>query len=166
MSTCQSLFANCIDCTAVKCNTCATKFIISLTGLQCIACDGLFTGCLECTNFKCLSCKFPLKLSQDQCLNCSLANCATCAANLTSCATCDTGFTSINGICQFTIVCPTGTTFRNGICACPVGLFMSGTACVGCSDANCVICTASSCTACISGFYPSINTCVSCLSNC
>ena len=53
-----------------------------------------------------------------------------------------------------------------GQCVCALGTYLSGTACLPCSDGNCVDCSLSICNTCAEKYYPVGANCVACPSNC
>ena len=97
---CQFTIPQCLNCsTTTTCAICATGFLPTTGGTNCIACN--FANCIQCVQDNlCSICASGFSLGPNalSCISCNVANCVSCNAQ-DSCNNCLTGFTAHLGSC-------------------------------------------------------------------
>jgi hypothetical protein len=164
--------SQCLACSLAGCDICSSSSVCSsckptyyLTNTTCTACSATYSNCLTCNELSCLQCQSGfVKNSQNTCI--ALGNCSTgcLSCSNSACIECSQSYyLNTSGLC--TPKCTNGS-FTNAGCSCPPGLYISNSVCISCKDTNCLSCDQVKCSQCIAGYYPLLNTCVSCLPNC
>lgn len=156
--------AGCEACSSGSaCLTCRPTYY--LTAPSCTLCSATFTNCLVCIASSCLQCQQGfVKNSHESCVplgNCS-NGCIKCAGGVFS--ACSPSF-YLNSNKTCTPKCTTGIYTPSG-CACLPGLRLLDGVCITCRGGNCLKCDQVACLKCKSGYYPLLDTCVACISNC
>jgi hypothetical protein len=162
--------SQCLPCSLSGCDVCSSINTCSscqptyyLTNASCVPCTA-YSNCLVCNEIVCLQCQTGyVKNSQNACimLNSCSSGCLSCTNG--TCMECSSSYFLNNNIC--TPKCSSGV-FMNGICACSLGLYMNNGACIACRDSKCLYCDQIKCNQCISGYYPLLDVCAQCISNC